>query len=92
MKVSKSRCLAICLFTIYLLASLTEAHISKGSVKLDKNNSQQYLARFAVNQDSMFHAKARVKLKSPFNMPMNANIKMLLMNDMEWDVALQSEE
>lgn len=71
---------------------MADAHRSRGMIKLERSSTQQYLARYAVDKDSMFTAKARVKLRSPYPNPFNGNIKVLLMNDMEWDVALQSEE
>jgi hypothetical protein len=74
------------------MADLASAHRSNGFVRLERDNLHQYLARFAVDKDSLFHAKARVRLVNPYEIPFNANIKILLMNDMEWDMALETDD
>jgi len=61
-------------------------------VRLERDNLHQYIARFAVNKDSLFHAKARVRLFNPSDIPFNTNLKILLMNDMEWDMALETDD
>ena len=52
----------------------------------------KYLARFAVDRDSLFTATARLRLKSRYYQTFNARVSVLLMNDKEWDMALQSED
>ena len=40
----------------------------------------------------MFHAKARVRVFSQSDTPFNTNLKILLMNDMEWEMALETDD
>jgi hypothetical protein len=51
----------------------------------------QYIARFAVGKDSMLGVKARLRMASPETNGRKFNLKVLLMNDAEWDLALESD-
>ena len=74
------------------MISYTKALIDWGSFRFSKSNNNQYLARFAVEENAIFEVKARLKLKEPFRVPFSHDIKILLMNDKEWDLALETED
>lgn len=64
--------------------------IVTGSKSITSPDLTEYAARFAVNKDSLLHVKIRAKLESFFDKSYNADIKLLLMNDAEWDMALET--
>lgn len=61
-----------------------------GSTKLVSESKTQYLARFAVEKESMFGVRARLRMASPEANGRKFNLRVLLMNDAEWDMALES--
>ena len=80
------------LFLAFIVIGVANWHYSSGSISLTQYETHKFLARFAVDQDVYFDVKTRIKLRTPANIPFSADIKISLMNDMEWDTALESED
>jgi len=53
-------------------------------------SNTKYVARFAVNKDSLLHVKVRTRYQQHHNLDY-VNIHLLLMNDAEWDMALETD-
>lgn len=65
--------------------------VTTGSTRIESQELTEYTARFAVNQDSLLHVKIRAKTSSYYDKQYNANIKLLLMNDAEWEMAMEND-
>jgi len=62
-----------------------------GSTKISSIDLTQFISRFAVNKDSLLHVKIKARVNSFYSQDYTANIKALLMNDAEWDMALETD-
>jgi hypothetical protein len=91
MKVAIKAKLAILCFVLYLFINIWSAFNVAGKVKMLSEGRTQYIARFAVGKDSMLGVKARLRMASPETNGRKFNLKVLLMNDAEWDLALESD-
>ncbi|CAI2370950.1 unnamed protein product [Moneuplotes crassus] len=75
---------------VLLLPALLRAAFITGSTTIDTVSYTKYIARFAVNQDSILDVKLRTRFQQNYNQNY-VNVKLLLMNDAEWDMALESD-
>ena len=62
-----------------------------GSTKISSIDLTQFISRFAVNKDNLLHVKIKARVDSFYSQDYTANIKALLMNDAEWDMALETD-
>lgn len=67
------------------------ANFYTDQIKITPDELVKYTTRFAVNQDSLLKVRARAKVNTPTHQGQTANIKVLLMNDAEWDMSLETD-
>jgi hypothetical protein len=82
----------IMLLALFMLVSTSYALRQHALISFYQPKTTQYLNRFAVDNGSMLNVRVKVRTDIGFMQNYENTLELLLMNDQEWEMALQTED